>query len=81
MPDINLELQLKFLNELNEALTDALDRHKSEGPDKLAELNYMKQEVARARRVITDRMDREADDEDRRPSRQYAETYQEAAYS
>ncbi|NVJ97276.1 MAG: hypothetical protein HWE25_03930 [Alphaproteobacteria bacterium] len=83
MPNINLELQLKFLNELNEALTDALDRYSGEGAEKLAELNYMKQEVSRARRVITDRMDRE-DDSDRparSARRRMADSFQEAVYS
>lgn len=82
MPNINLELQMKFLNELNEALADALDRYSGEGAEKLAELNYMKQEVARARRVITERMDKEGTDEPRRPARRHAsEQYPEAVYS
>ncbi|SDD42752.1 MULTISPECIES: hypothetical protein [Kordiimonas] len=82
MPTVNLELQMKFLTELNEALTDALDRYADEGADKLAELNYMKQEVARARLVIAERMDHDDDDKksDRR-SRRVAAGFQEAAFS
>ena len=83
MPTINLEIQLKFLNELNEALTDALSRYAGEGEDKLAELTYMKQEVVRARRVITERMAREVGNDagERRTSRHTTERYQEAVYS
>ncbi len=82
MPTVNLELQMKFLTELNEALTEALDRYADEGADKLAELNYMKQEVARARLVIAERMDHDADEKksDRR-SRRMAGGFQEAAFS
>ncbi len=77
---VNLELQLKFLNELNDALADALGRYHDEGPEKLAELKYMQQEVARARRVIAERMD---DDEGRTSSRSRIrhDDFQEAAFS
>ncbi|MFC4346256.1 hypothetical protein ACFO5Q_00165 [Kordiimonas lipolytica] len=82
MPTVNLELQMKFLTELNEALTEALDRYADEGADKLAELNYMKQEVARARLVIAERMDDESDDgKSGRRSRRMTGGFQEAAYS
>lgn len=77
---VNLELQLKFLNELNDALADALGRYHDEGPEKLAELKYMQQEVARARRVIAERMD---GDDNRASSRSRirSDDFQEAAYS
>ncbi len=77
---VNLELQLKFLNELNDALADALGRYHDEGPEKLAELKYMQQEVARARRVIAERMD---GDDNRASSRSRIrrDDFQEAAYS
>jgi hypothetical protein len=81
MPNVNLELQLKFLNELNEALDDALGRYSEEGPDKLAELKYMRQEVARARRVIAERMDRDDTDIRQRRSRPRFDDFQEAAFS
>ncbi|NVJ70074.1 MAG: hypothetical protein HWE08_06960 [Alphaproteobacteria bacterium] len=82
MSTVNLELQMKFLAELNEALTDALDRYSDEGAEKLAELNYMKQEVARARRVIADRMNHDADNKaGRRSARHSAGHFQEAAFS
>ena len=54
MPTVNLELQLKFLNELDSALADALGRYNDASPEKLAELEYMQREVTRARRVIND---------------------------
>lgn len=56
MPTINLELQLKFLRDLDQALEDALAQYQDDGAEKLAELNYMKQEVARARRIVTKRL-------------------------
>jgi len=77
MPKVNLELQMKFLKELNEALEDALGRYASDGPDKLAELEYMKKEVVRARRIISERMDRE---ETTGKSAFQTEAYHEAAY-
>ncbi|TNE67530.1 MAG: hypothetical protein EP335_01100 [Alphaproteobacteria bacterium] len=55
MPNINLELQLKFLNELDDALKDALERYHDESDEKLAELKYMQREVTRARRIIAER--------------------------
>lgn len=77
---VNLELQLKFLNELNDALADALGRYHDEGPEKLAELKYMQQEVARARRVIAERMDGDETRSSNR-SRIRTEEFQEAAFS
>lgn len=78
MPRVNLELQMKFLMELDEALKDALGRYEGEGEEKLAELEYMKKEVSRAQRIISDRISRE-EKEDRQKS--YREpAYQEVAY-
>jgi hypothetical protein len=79
MPTVNLELQMKFLRELDEALTDALGRYSDEGAEKLAELKYMKSEVHRAQRIISERLD--ANDGDRRPSVRYSEDYREAAFT
>lgn len=76
MPTVNLELQLKFLNELESALADALGRYSGEGAEKLAELKYMQREVERAKRVIAER--REVEDQ---PRRRYAgHEYREAAF-
>ncbi|WP_417458415.1 hypothetical protein [Kordiimonas sp.] len=82
MPTVNLELQLKFLNELDTALADALGRYSDESADKLAELEYMQREVTRARRVINDRLKVNADREAPavRKSRS-AGLFQEAAFS
>ncbi|WP_417466122.1 hypothetical protein [Kordiimonas sp.] len=82
MPTVNLELQLKFLNELDTALADALGRYSDESADKLAELEYMQREVTRARRVINDRLKVNADGEAPavRKSRS-AGLFQEAAFS
>lgn len=77
MPTVNLDLQLKFLNELESALSDALTRYSDEGKDKLAELTYMQKEVRRAKRVISERIESEE-----KPRRQYQQSgYQEVAYS
>lgn len=77
MPTVNLDLQLKFLIELETALEDALTRYSGEGAEKLAELTYMRKEVLRAKRVIAARKKSEA-----KPRRQYAAAeYQEVAYS
>ncbi len=77
MPTVNLDLQLKFLNELETALADALGRYSGESDEKLAELTYMQKEVQRAKRVISERLETEE-----KPRRQYRETdYQEVAYS
>lgn len=62
MSSVDLGLQLKFLNELEDALQDALKRYSDDSPEKLAELNYMKSEVLRARRVVSERMAIEAVD-------------------
>ncbi len=79
MPKVNLELQMKFLAELDEALKDALGRYADDGADKLAELEYMKKEVVRAQRIISERMDRE-DTVSSRKSSYRDETYREVAY-
>lgn len=77
MPTVNLDLQLKFLSELETALSDALSRYADEGEEKLAELAYMQNEVKRAKRVISERMESEE-----KPSRGYAAaSYGEVAYS
>ncbi len=77
MPTVNLDLQLKFLSELETALSDALKRYAGEGDEKLAELTYMQNEVKRAKRVISERMS--SDEEPRR--RYQASEFQEVAYS
>ncbi len=77
MPTVNLDLQLKFLVELETVLEDALARYSGEGAEKLAELKYMQREVHRAKRVIAQRAKSEE-----KPRRQYAAAdYQEVAYS
>lgn len=77
MPTVNLDLQLKFLNELETALSDALTKYSDDGAEKLAELNYMQREVQRAKRVIADRMECEE-----KPRRQYqTDDYREVAFS
>ena len=78
MPRVNLELQMKFLMELDEALKDALGRYEEEGAEKLAELEYMKKEVGRAQRIISERISRETDDDTQKSYREAA--YQEVAY-
>ena len=80
MPTVNLELQLKFLNELDTALAEALDRYESDGPEKLAELEYMQREVVRARRVINERLQRRDPDTAVR-SRRDTDSYREAAFT
>lgn len=79
MPTVNLELQMKFLRELDEALSDALNRYSDDGAEKLAELKYMKSEVLRARRIISERM--EANDKSDRRVSHFADDYREAVYS
>ncbi len=79
MPKVNLELQMKFLAELDEALKDALGRYADDGEDKLAELEYMKKEVVRAQRIISERMDREGKVGGRK-SAYRDEAYREVAY-
>lgn len=56
-PKVNLELQLKFLNQLQSAVTDALGRFEDQDDNKLAELQYMEREVRRAQRMVNERMD------------------------
>lgn len=57
MSKINLELQLKFLAQLDAALGDALTRHDKDNDDKVEELHYMREEVMRARKVVACRLD------------------------
>jgi hypothetical protein len=57
MSKINLELQLKFLAQLDEALGDALSRYSPDSDEKVEELNYMREEVMRARKVVACRLD------------------------
>ncbi len=77
MPTVNLDLQLKFLMELETALADALDCYADDGAEKLAELQYMQREVQRAKRVIATR----AKSEDAPRRRYNAPEFQEVAYS
>ncbi len=82
MPTVNLELQLKFLNELDTALADALGRYSDESAEKLAELEYMQREVTRARRVINDRLKVNEDDDTLSVRKARASSlFQEAAFS
>lgn len=78
MPRVNLELQMKFLKELDDALNDALGRYEDDGAEKLAELEYMKKEVVRAQRIISERISSEDKDERRQPA--YREAFREVAY-
>ncbi len=76
MTKVNLELQLKFLDQLEDALAEAMERYAEKGEARLSELTYMQQEVLRARRIVSDRI------VDERPSRKsYTRDveYQEAA--
>jgi Mg2+ and Co2+ transporter CorA len=57
MPSVDYSIQLKFLNELDSALSDALKKHSTESSEKLKELKYMQSEVDRARRVVNARID------------------------
>ncbi|WP_417450449.1 hypothetical protein [Kordiimonas sp.] len=81
MPTVNLELQLKFLNELDTALAEALGRYSGEGAEKLAELEYMQREVTRARRVINDRLTVTDNDKSSARVSRKEEGYREAAFS
>jgi hypothetical protein len=81
MPTVNLELQLKFLNELDSALAEALGRYSGESAEKLAELEYMQREVTRARRVINDRLKHEDNDKVRTARGRKDEVFREAAFS
>lgn len=91
MSNVNLELQLKFLRDLDDALSDALEKHPEETPEKLSELSYMKQEVARARRIVSKRLvdeghapspvKRRGDDTPAPTTVPTSYTYQEAAVS
>ena len=79
MPTVNLELQMKFLAELDEALTDALGRYADDGADKLSELKYMKSEVTRARRIVAERL--ETADNETREKRFTNNDVREAAFT
>ena len=81
MPTVNLELQLKFLNELDSALAEALGHYNDESPEKLAELEYMQREVTRARRVINDRLKHSDDNKISASRRRKDDAYREAAFS
>ncbi len=81
MPTVDLDLQLKFLNELDEALSDALHRYDDDGPEKLAELKYMRAEVTRARRIVAERMACENIRETSAKHRFAEPVLQEAAFS
>lgn len=77
MPKVNLELQLRFLNELEGALSDAMGQYANDSAEKLAELKYMQREVERAKRVIVTRQQQEEP-----VKHTYMESdYREVAYS
>lgn len=61
MPNVDLDLQMKFLTDLDRALNEALGNSVKYEAEKLAELEYMKKEVARARSVVQRRMESEDD--------------------
>ena len=50
MPSIDLELQLRFLKELEDALKTALVKYATAGAAKVAELEHMQQEVDHAKK-------------------------------
>jgi len=79
MPTVNLELQMKFLQELEDALSDALGRYSDDGAEKLAELKYMQSEVLRARRIISERL--ATGEKPVRRAVRISDEYREAAYS
>ncbi len=81
MPTVNLELQMKFLSELDDALGDALGRYSDDPDEKLAELEYMKCEIARARRIIANRMVAEPKHERKSMSLSQKDRFQEVAFS
>ena len=60
MTKVNLKLQMKFLDQLEEALAEAMERYVDAGDAKLSELTYMQREVDRARRIVSSRMSNEA---------------------
>jgi len=79
MPTVNLELQIKFLQELDDALSDALGRYSDDGAEKLAELKYMQSEVLRARRIISERL--ETGEKPARRAARISDDFREAAYT
>lgn len=79
MPTVNLELQMKFLQELEDALSDALGRYSDDGAEKLAELKYMQSEVLRARRIISERL--ATGEKPVRRTARISDGYREAAYT
>jgi len=70
MSRVNLDLQVRFLRQLEDALDDALVRYKDAGEDKREELDYMRREVARARRIVGDRLT--VDTQSNQPTSQHA---------
>ena len=82
MPPIDLELQMKFLKELDDALKDALSRYCDDTAEKRAELKYMKSEVLRAQRILKKRMTETPALDAKAPRRAVAlDGYQEAVFS
>ena len=60
MPAVNLELQIKFLDDLDTALRDAKNQYGSK-ENHLRELHYMHSEVMRAKKVVLRRLEADAD--------------------
>jgi len=58
---VNLELQMKFLDQLQSAVTDALERFDNADRKKVAELEYIDKEVQRARRIVSTRIEDRSD--------------------
>lgn len=52
MSAVNLELQMRFLDDLERALNEALVEHAHVEESKLSELKYMRREVERASAVV-----------------------------
>lgn len=63
MASVNLDLQIRFLKDLERALDEALEKHAHVGDGKLSELTYMRREVERASKIVTSR----ATTENRKP--------------
>ena len=83
MPIVDLELQLKFLQQLEGALSDAMVKYEDADVSKKNELEYMKREVDRAQAVVANKIavtkkeessfKRTADYAPKRQARQYKE--------
>ena len=56
MADIDLELQLRFLRQLDDALDEALARHGEEADAEVRDLRIMRDEVLKAQQIVSDRM-------------------------